>query len=330
MAKRSKFSDRALSERLGASGTCPIPSTHDKLNEAHFFLHQMIDHYHEPDPFRYNLSAFLHAAKSVVHMLKMELQGRKGAAEWFRSDEIGPLNSVEVQALFKLRDSVVHLQSLVPSSSATIAMFRGDRLKMGFSGMSMNPMQSSLPVLVGIRNNNLFVPPHREFIGEEMCIERFWRTSQLGDSEVGETCVSAFSHLASVVSAAHRLVGDTFEPNPDCGIDLQEQRILRESTVFPELLKAWDTGYPTEKIGPKHNPLPLLKFPSRDSERLHELSPGDSAEGWLGWPSPHWPPEFVSFLLYSINGEVIRKNTCVFVESREISISTVEPPSDEI
>jgi hypothetical protein len=29
-------------------GTCPMPSAHDKVHEAHYFIHQLIENYHYP------------------------------------------------------------------------------------------------------------------------------------------------------------------------------------------------------------------------------------------------------------------------------------------
>jgi hypothetical protein len=57
---------KQLAHALSGSETaCPVPSAHDKANEAHYFLHEMMEHYHECDRFRYSLSAFDQAARNV-------------------------------------------------------------------------------------------------------------------------------------------------------------------------------------------------------------------------------------------------------------------------
>ncbi len=44
---------------------CPLELTHDKFGEAHFFIGRMLSEYHHPQPFRWNLNAFLQAFRSI-------------------------------------------------------------------------------------------------------------------------------------------------------------------------------------------------------------------------------------------------------------------------
>src|SRR5215475_8414003 len=63
----------SLAEKLaGDGGACPIPLTHDRLFEVHYWWHEMARNYHEPDQFRYSLCAFVQAARSVTFMLQKE------------------------------------------------------------------------------------------------------------------------------------------------------------------------------------------------------------------------------------------------------------------
>jgi hypothetical protein len=58
---------KQLAHALSGSETaCPVPSAHGMANEAHFFLHEMMEHYRECDRFRYSLSAFDQAARNVT------------------------------------------------------------------------------------------------------------------------------------------------------------------------------------------------------------------------------------------------------------------------
>ena len=43
--------------RLAAAG--------DRIREAHFFIHELESYYHEADPFRWHLNAFLKALKEI-------------------------------------------------------------------------------------------------------------------------------------------------------------------------------------------------------------------------------------------------------------------------
>jgi hypothetical protein len=50
----------------GDGSACPIPNTHDRLFEMHYWWHEMARNYHEPDPFRYCLGAFIQVARNVT------------------------------------------------------------------------------------------------------------------------------------------------------------------------------------------------------------------------------------------------------------------------
>jgi hypothetical protein len=60
-AEKKPAPDKDLAASLSESEEpCPVPSAHDKVHEAHYFIHQLIDNYHDPHPFRYQLSAKKH------------------------------------------------------------------------------------------------------------------------------------------------------------------------------------------------------------------------------------------------------------------------------
>jgi hypothetical protein len=61
-----------------------ISSTHDRFQEAHFWIHMLERYYHSSDPFRWHLNSFLRAAKEVPQLLLMELQNEKGFKAWFK------------------------------------------------------------------------------------------------------------------------------------------------------------------------------------------------------------------------------------------------------
>jgi len=55
----------------------------DKYSEAKYFLEKMKENISNPDVFRYNLSAFLAAARSITFVLQKEFKNKKeGFNEW--------------------------------------------------------------------------------------------------------------------------------------------------------------------------------------------------------------------------------------------------------
>lgn len=76
-----------LASDLSADGKCPFPSSHDKLSEAHYFIHQMLDNYHYPMEFRFSLNAFLQATRSTTLLLQKELPKDEKFQRWYKTQQ---------------------------------------------------------------------------------------------------------------------------------------------------------------------------------------------------------------------------------------------------
>ena len=117
-----------LASDLSDGGKCPFPSSHDNLSEAHYFIHQMLDNYHFPTEFRYNLNAFLQAARSTTLLLQTELPKHRKFQEWYDAKRQIMGDDEELKLLNSLRVTVVHQSSLIPASTMWIGYFKhGDR-----------------------------------------------------------------------------------------------------------------------------------------------------------------------------------------------------------
>jgi hypothetical protein len=99
-----------------------ISSTHDRFQEAHFWIHMLERYYHSSDPFRWHLNSFLRAAKEVPQLLLMELQNEKGFKAWFKEHKTKLEEDPLLSVLAKQRDLVVHRGMLVPNSSVAIGV----------------------------------------------------------------------------------------------------------------------------------------------------------------------------------------------------------------
>jgi len=60
-----------------------VTNTRDKLNEAKHFLEEMKRVSSEPDKFRYELTAFLAASRSITQIMKKEFSEQSGFADWY-------------------------------------------------------------------------------------------------------------------------------------------------------------------------------------------------------------------------------------------------------
>ncbi len=132
-----------LASALGGSDEpCPIPSAHDKVHEAHYFIHQLIDNYHDPHPFRFHLSAFLSASRSITWMLQKELAYRNGFASWYESQRTRIEDDADLRFLNKLRVGVIHQGSLVPASTAWVGLCKYGEPRLGYGGFQ-SPLGSA-------------------------------------------------------------------------------------------------------------------------------------------------------------------------------------------
>lgn len=105
-----------LAENLAVHGKdCPIPATHDRLMELHHWWHEIARWYHEPEPFRYRLGAFIQAARSLTFMLQAEKAVYPDFGwyeKWVANAKKDPL----FNWLNEIRVEYVHRQALEPQS----------------------------------------------------------------------------------------------------------------------------------------------------------------------------------------------------------------------
>ena len=263
---------------------CPVPSAHDKLGEAHYFLHEMITNYHFPDEFRYSLSAFFQSARSATLMIQSELAHHHGFEDWWKAKQDLMRSDADLKLLNDFQVRTFHKSSLIPESRMFAGHFKYGRPKSGLL-MSLPPMTPTLPALLSARR--LLADqehPHRMWDGEECGIQRTWQLKEIPGRELVEFCIECWERIAEVVADAHAWQGSIFAPEAGCKRSLSDYRSLRESEIFPEVAKAWDSS-PTEVIEPKGLNLEFRAEPHIGSEVSHLITKGQRVEGWVGGTS---------------------------------------------
>lgn len=318
---------RLAKDLSGSPRECPIPSAHDKLAEAHYFIHEMLENYHYPHEFRYSLSGFLQAARSTTLMLQAELGSRSGFDQWYAERRRELSANPDLRLLNKLRVRVVHENSLVPASSMFVGYLKYRKPKAGFM-MPLDPMTGTLIALVGARRTLAdFAHPHRIWIGEEFGVQRKWSLPEINDRELVQFCMACWKEISEVIAAAHAWTGATLEPTMQCDTEVGQAQLLTESEVFPEVAKAWD-GPPTDMVAAREKELRLLREPMEGADCLHIVTAPSGAKGWVTSSSRYSPAPYASMLLYSIGEDVIGENTCVFFE-RAKALLTKAPQEGE-
>lgn len=192
----------------------------DRLREAHFFIHQLEGYYHEADPFRWYLNAFLKALKEVPDLIANGLQNRPGFPIWYRAERSPVSRDPLIRLLADHRDLVVHRGMLLPRSKGVLGLTEGAGIKLGF-GTPIDPLTDSDDAMRGYVAS---VQERGDFLGiitindddSLPCIQRRWSLDEFGDADIVDLAVSAWSKVAELMNSVVRYLG-----GPDLAVDLR-------------------------------------------------------------------------------------------------------------
>lgn len=156
-------------------------SAFDRLNEAHWHIHQMALYYHHADPFRFSLASFLRALKEVPQIITMEAQRHESLRRAWR-DQLAQLAADPlVSRLAKWRDIVVHKEMILPQSSAQLGSGTHSRIKVAL-GAQIDPRSSSdLEMAVLVKATNPDFDPLHILVEDEDYLPGVWREWRLHD-----------------------------------------------------------------------------------------------------------------------------------------------------
>lgn len=221
---------------------CPIPATHDKYQEAHYFLSRMLQEYHLPDTFRWNLNAFVQALRGVTFMLQSEMAHVERFETWYKGQQEIMRDDPLLRLFVEGRNCVVHKRMLTRRSIIEVGLFRGrNKFKFGFTGIEVSPdMPSELALKRAVEQFVGFIlDKEHSAIGEQIGVRRKWIVEELGTEEVISLCDRAWARIGKVVAGAHALVNAKFEPPPEEVHDIERACVLLESDVDPSLPRKW-------------------------------------------------------------------------------------------
>ena len=299
-----------IGKKLQGEAGCSMPGTHDRIEECRYFFGRMLETYHSPNEFRWNLHAFVQAIKSFVEIGNNESQNAPAFVGFRKAQET--LKALpDWQKLSKLRDEIVHKEPLLASSSVMIGMYRGTKLKMTFR----IPIPTHTPSWLAIarsRNETIFVSPDRGDDGEQIGLEREWRLPRF-DNELAQVCFEILNQCGKVMQAApgHENLTGVCD-----GLEIDPHRMMFEHELFPEVSAAWN-GMPSSRIIALTE-TKITTLPGEKEDGLHAISAGTAVEAWLG-DKKNWEGGYSSLLITRIDGEEILKNTAGFYLRRSFT-----------
>jgi hypothetical protein len=201
----------------------------DRLNEAHFFLHDLESYYHFADPFRWHLNAFLRSIKEVPALISMGLQNRQGFPAWYRPRRKALERDSLIRHLADQRDFIVHRGMLKPKSAGSIGITEGRGVKLGM-GYSIDPLTDSddamrryLDITRGGRDPLDLLMEDEDSLP---CVERRWGLEVFGEADLVDLCATAWLRVASLFAeVVEELNGPEFKPDLTCRHNLEGVRI---------------------------------------------------------------------------------------------------------
>ena len=190
----------SLAEHIAIRGnTCPIPATHDRLFETHHWWHELARWYHEPEPFRYRLGAFIQAARNVTFVLQSEkavFADFGWYEEWVRTAREDPI----LQWLNSARVSFVHREALAPYSWLEMHCLDDPENPHGTDEdpllMKVNPFYCT--------HYYMLQGPQTDHAHKYI---RYWSMDGLDGRELLEGCADIYDCLDYIVVEAHRQLG---------------------------------------------------------------------------------------------------------------------------
>lgn len=212
---------------------CPIPETHDRLTAAHHFLHGILDNYHNPDEMRWNLNAFLEAARSVTWVLQKELKHHERFGPWYEEQQSKMRGNPVLRLLVDKRNYVVKQGNLEVHSRVRGVAKVLPKVSLRFTELDLSPEIHTAQIMAYFRSKM----PHELPEEIEVGIQRLWRLDEAPDTEIGELFGEAWQLLAEVVSEAHKLLGFWHEPEARCLHHFDEVTTMWESDLTPDGLQ---------------------------------------------------------------------------------------------
>lgn len=219
---------------------CPIPNSHDKFQEAHYYLEAMMKNYHAPDVFRWSLNSFLQSLRNVTFVIQKELKHTPGYEKWYGIQEQKMRQDKILKKFVEGRNIVVKEGNLKINSVAQVGLFRGRKLKLVYPASapvdyySEELLKHYAHLLIGS-----LIDEEHSAIGEQIGIKRKWMVDELGPGEIITNCDIAWSRIGSVVASAHKFCKFDFTPPQEHGHDVEKINVLLESDVDSTLPKKW-------------------------------------------------------------------------------------------
>ena len=114
-----------------------MTETRSKLLEAQYFLDRMVENQNDRNPFKYNLSAFVSAFRSVTFVMQKEFDRSEGFEEWWHDETREAIKNDDCFKLMnKSRKVTIHQKPISPRADISLEIRESITISDTFSVIS--------------------------------------------------------------------------------------------------------------------------------------------------------------------------------------------------
>lgn len=221
---------------------CPIFDIHDKIEEAFYFLITMIENYHIPSFFRYNLNAFIQSLRSITFFIQSNKSKIYSFDSRYSEKQREMKNISLLSKISNARNYIVHERMLKSKSSVYFGLFRGRLKKINFN-FEIDPFAASHTLLINliatIKGTILdFVGDHSA-INEQYGLMRTWIIDEISSNEIASECYKAYMYFVEMVGELHNMFGYIYTASTLSDDFISNNQVLLETDIDPSLIDKW-------------------------------------------------------------------------------------------
>jgi hypothetical protein len=182
-----------------------MTNTREKLLEAKYFLEHMIENQAERDAFKYNLSAFLSAARSVTLVMQNEYHNVSGFDKWYNIQQDKMKADDKMKILDTKRDVTIHQESVSPRAHVDVHITEHITFT---ENVFVQVIRADGTVEPKSKPTSPLPPSPPQALPEtESTVEWHWYFHEIPDSDVTTVCREHIIKLESIVAECERLFG---------------------------------------------------------------------------------------------------------------------------
>lgn len=184
----------------GFTDTCPVPTTHARLIEAHAFWHEALEAYHDPPAFVSKLNALIQTLRTVTWALQKELGPYPElTTSWYKAWQDRMSEDSRLQWAKRARNQLVHRGDLETHSKALVRIVGEGIVGFG-SEVDADPSSTASEILRQIDLSGLSDRVRRE---GTLVVERRWTVAAFPDEELLDVLAHCYAVLSQIVAEAH-------------------------------------------------------------------------------------------------------------------------------